>query len=188
MQLDLGMAFIEKMFPHPGPPPERSPVSSELELLRCEHVRFRYVRRVLRNGAVRFGMQCRACGHAEPTTWLGARRAAENYQCSPEDWQDFDDDFTREIFVRRIAMYREIRERYRGEHSRAWWAWYGQYLRSGAWQKLRSRILVRDKYMCGACGEAAHEVHHLTYARVGYEDDDDLISVCESCHHKIHGE
>jgi hypothetical protein len=29
-------------------------------------------------------------------------------------------------------------------------------------------------------------VHHLTYERVGYEDLDDLVSVCEDCHETVH--
>lgn len=182
------MAFLENMFPHPGPPPEKMMSDEEHALLKCEHVRFRYVRRTLRNGALRFGLQCMGCGQPEAKSWLGEKQAAEVYQCSPSDWQEFDDQFTQDAYERRMQLYTTVRERHKKRHSEAWWDWYSAYLRSGAWQKRRSRILQRDNYSCGGCGAAAHEVHHLTYQRVGYEDDRDLISVCVSCHKKIHGE
>ena len=31
------------------------------------------------------------------------------------------------------------------------------------------------------------EVHHLSYARLGHEHDEDLYVVCRSCHSDLHG-
>ena len=60
------------------------------------------------------------------------------------------------------------------------------------WQKLRLTALKRDKYLCQNCrrygiSELATVVHHLD------PDDDErfldlknLISLCASCHGKVH--
>lgn len=62
---------------------------------------------------------------------------------------------------------------------------YEDYLRSAAWRSRRQRILRRDHFRC-RCGLPAVQVHHLSYSRVGNELDDDLISVCATCHEQIH--
>lgn len=64
---------------------------------------------------------------------------------------------------------------------------YDQYIHSHTWRSLREAILKRDSYTCQKCKKAkAIQVHHLTYIRLGNEDFKDLISVCISCHEKIH--
>lgn len=75
--------------------------------------------------------------------------------------------------------------------------WYREYLKSGHWERLRERILRRSNWKCERCGERAGysmkgnkiglQVHHLSYERVGYEHDDDLIVLCFACHAKEHG-
>ena len=59
---------------------------------------------------------------------------------------------------------------------------YKAYLGSSTWRHLRRRILIRDNFMCVFCGEAADQVHHLTYSRFGRELDEDLASACRDCH------
>lgn len=53
----------------------------------------------------------------------------------------------------------------------------------------REAVLNRDGYTCQICG-AKHtrlEVHHITYrSKGGTDDEDNLITLCESCHKKIH--
>lgn len=53
----------------------------------------------------------------------------------------------------------------------------------------REHALSRDGYTCQICG-AKHtrlEVHHIKYRSQGGTDDlDNLITLCESCHKKIH--
>ena len=63
-----------------------------------------------------------------------------------------------------------------------WRADYLRYLISDQWQERRRRALERDGYRCQSCGYRAYDVHHLTYARFGEEADEDLISLCRSCH------
>lgn len=50
------------------------------------------------------------------------------------------------------------------------------------WQEARRRRLEFDRFLCVFCKSAAQEVHHVTYERVGHETNDDLRSLCKTCH------
>ena len=65
---------------------------------------------------------------------------------------------------------------------------YREYLKSESWKKKKRLVLKRDNCICQGCGakETTLEVHHLTYERVGSELLLDLVSLCVSCHEKIH--
>lgn len=65
---------------------------------------------------------------------------------------------------------------------------YDIYLNSYRWDKLRQRILKRDNHKCLVCGceNKKLHVHHLTYDRFTHEDMDDLVTLCEDCHNKVH--
>lgn len=55
----------------------------------------------------------------------------------------------------------------------------------------REAILNRDSYTCQICGakNVRLEVHHIVYrSQGGTDDEDNLITLCESCHKKIHME
>jgi hypothetical protein len=55
------------------------------------------------------------------------------------------------------------------------------------WKMIRQQALERDGHRCRACGARGRlDVHHLTYARVGKEDLDDLLTLCRSCHEAEH--
>lgn len=64
---------------------------------------------------------------------------------------------------------------------------FNTYLKSTMWKGTRERILERDGYQCVFCGSAKNlQVHHVTYKNIPFEEDDDLMTVCESCHRKLH--
>lgn len=65
---------------------------------------------------------------------------------------------------------------------------YQDYLASSDWKQRRARILKRDNYQCKMCGTGMNlSVHHIRYPKeFGKEPDDDLITVCDSCHKMIH--
>jgi 5-methylcytosine-specific restriction endonuclease McrA len=63
---------------------------------------------------------------------------------------------------------------------------YLRYLRSDLWREKRRRVLERDGYRCQVWRQhVATEVHHKTYARLGHEPLEDLISLCRACHEAI---
>jgi ribosomal protein S14 len=66
--------------------------------------------------------------------------------------------------------------------------WYYGYLESEMWRRKREFILKRSENKCERCGDNAKHVHHKTYDRVGYEQPEDLMAVCLSCHGKEHSE
>lgn len=65
---------------------------------------------------------------------------------------------------------------------------YARYIRSAEWDNKRNKRLAEDRWTCTRC--PSHErlqVHHLTYDRLGHEDLDDLVTLCDACHAKEHG-
>jgi hypothetical protein len=82
---------------------------------------------------------------------------------------------------------------------------YAEYLRSPQWKAIREQSLCRALWRCQSpiCRRADYraltddeipqhgryrlEVHHLTYERVGGQElPDDLIVLCDECHHFVH--
>ena len=66
---------------------------------------------------------------------------------------------------------------------------YYQYLDSEEWRKIRDLVLDRDHHQCQKCGSKENlQVHHTTYEHQYDERNhlDDLITLCESCHHGFH--
>lgn len=68
---------------------------------------------------------------------------------------------------------------------------YSEKLKDPRWQKKRLEILHRDDFRCVSCtcNHDTLHVHHLCYVPNtppwGY-DNDDLITLCESCHEAWH--
>ena len=66
---------------------------------------------------------------------------------------------------------------------------YSQLLKTKQWQKVRNRILLRDKYTCQKCNFKMNlEVHHIKYkGKYPWQTPDKyLITLCEICHAKEH--
>ena len=62
---------------------------------------------------------------------------------------------------------------------------YQEYLQSDWWQKNREMALKAANYKCYVCGRPFElQVHHLSYAHIGYETLNDLVVLCET-HHKV---
>lgn len=59
------------------------------------------------------------------------------------------------------------------------------------WSAIRKRILERDGYCCRICNkdgvEAKFNVHHKDWDRT-HNDDDNLVTLCATCHHAVHRE
>lgn len=70
---------------------------------------------------------------------------------------------------------------------------YSEQIKSPKWQKRRLEILNRDNFTCQICGctERTLHVHHTIYIpgrKVWEYKDNQLITLCEDCHQKEHGE
>lgn len=59
---------------------------------------------------------------------------------------------------------------------------------SPIWKKLRENRLKKDHFQCVECGNAFNlQVHHIRYPDIwGTETIDDLVTLCDECHKKIH--
>lgn len=65
---------------------------------------------------------------------------------------------------------------------------YREYLGSLRWGHQRLMTLDRDGFACVKCRSMTDlQVHHKTYDRRGMENEDDLVTLCKSCHKKEHG-
>lgn len=63
---------------------------------------------------------------------------------------------------------------------------YKDYLDSEDWKTKRTQTLIRDRFKCFICKRPADHVHHINYRNWMDVRPGDLISVCISCHKKIH--
>lgn len=64
---------------------------------------------------------------------------------------------------------------------------YEKYLESAHWREIREIRLAIDNHTCQKCGATTNlHVHHKTYARIGDEEFDDLITLCADCHNSVH--
>lgn len=65
---------------------------------------------------------------------------------------------------------------------------YHDWMASPQWHALAADAKRRANYRCAL--DASHrgpvEAHHRTYARVGREQPDDIIVLCEPCHRWFH--
>lgn len=64
---------------------------------------------------------------------------------------------------------------------------YENYLSRSLWKTIKKRVLARDRLTCKRCNGRAAIVHHRSYTLEVFkgEDDEQLVSVCEGCHHVI---
>ena len=65
---------------------------------------------------------------------------------------------------------------------------YAEFLQTGFWKKLRTKVFVRSEGLCEVChNERAWQVHHMFYPSKREETSlNDLVAVCEECHKTIH--
>lgn len=64
-----------------------------------------------------------------------------------------------------------------------------EFYQSNQWKKVRRQALLRDNGMCVECGHIAEVVHHVVELREDYSkglDINNLVSMCNSCHSKLH--
>lgn len=173
---------------HPGPPPP-----SDLGIEKCRHERLRFAWRVYEglNQSRRYGYQCVDCGKCDLRfdlnstryKWVGKKKCYVTHGRFAYEAVPYDDEVTAAAAIRLREYYWTRREAKKSVFTE----WYNKYLESGAWRELRQTILERDKYKCVLCKGDAQQVHHISYERAGYEQPEDLISICLECHQSVHG-
>lgn len=66
-------------------------------------------------------------------------------------------------------------------------ALYQEYLKTAHWRDRRQQALEKAGHRCRRCGKGGRlDVHHLTYARLFAEREEDLIVLCRACHGREH--
>lgn len=68
---------------------------------------------------------------------------------------------------------------------------YAEKLTDPRWQRLRLEIMSRDEFKCRLCfcDGSTLAVHHKKYSETGNPWDaapDDLVTLCQTCHEKLH--
>lgn len=66
---------------------------------------------------------------------------------------------------------------------------YDEYLKTQWWRWQRANVLgvAENGHVCRLChGRDGLNVHHNTYARRGFEEDEDLSLLCRRCHKRYH--
>ena len=64
---------------------------------------------------------------------------------------------------------------------------YKSYLKSDLWRDKKKNLVKTEIKMCWVCHRKNNlNVHHLTYDRLGKEDNEDLIYLCSKHHRLLH--
>lgn len=146
---------------------------------KCSSSEMEFVKYVFRNGTTNIRQQCNSCGKLH----------LDNFKHSYFNLKELrfkDDDKLNEHKEYRLKSYLKNNEIYENKSNILSEGYKETYLRSPEWRYKRDLIIKRDKNKCRCCDEKARDVHHITYKRLGNEWSQDLISVCRSCHEKIH--
>lgn len=86
----------------------------------------------------------------------------------------------------RYRRNRWLRER--GFVDEQGWADYSAYVASAHWRRFRARYFECHEAKCWVCTKTDVRLvlHHLTYARMGWEWPEDVIPLCKRCHALVH--
>lgn len=64
---------------------------------------------------------------------------------------------------------------------------YDAYLNSEHWKTFRKTYRESSlPQTCRCCGSPKVQLHHITYARLGVEELEDVVPLCARCHMKLH--
>jgi hypothetical protein len=126
-------------------------------------------------------------GHAGPRHPAGDPFSLDSIRAARAEHEELE----RERLARARKRGRQLWARWLAEGTFS----YRSFLASPVWARTRRTALYRAAHRCQAVDSSGHrcearsglEVHHLTYARVGDEDWDDLVVLCRAHHAATHG-
>jgi 5-methylcytosine-specific restriction endonuclease McrA len=161
----------------------------------CEHARSTLRHRIYRKGGDAAVLQCEVCGKHLRAVSKANAPAVNTLEAFDESLPKTRVDDLRRWYRTRHEALENAWLEFRAERSRriasgelrhADTSRFGTYYASPQRQRTRVRILARDDCKCQACDEDATDVHHITYDRLGCENDLDLIALCAGCHLLVH--
>jgi hypothetical protein len=88
---------------------------------------------------------------------------------------------------RKRLKHRNKKKRKRQKKGRIVGLKYKEYIKSQAWLRRRIAYYKTHEKKCAVC-KSSHRIslHHITYANVGREPDEDLVPLCLDCHENYH--
>ncbi len=145
----------------------------------CSHPQRELRHRVLADKRESHVTQCIRCGHTSNPIKTKDALAQANGKTIPEYDYTLGDIWRAAKSAEYVETYIKLKPSLRNE--------YEAYLASDAWKQLREHVILRSGNSCEICEMGpVEEVHHLTYTRIGNENLEDLLGVCQLCHRAIH--
>jgi len=161
------------------------PNSNSRHCFRCESTSSELRAKIASSGMTMVAYQCTHCGH-KVGNWIQHATLPMPVGTLPP-WEEALADAYYENKNEERAVKQEQLSLMRVQFDQQWWADYNAYLKTPRWKSIRAQVLQRDSGTCKGCGEQpATQVHHLTYKHVRNEFLWELISVCDTCHDRIH--
>lgn len=147
----------------------------------CTHPTTELRRKIFADGIPHYHIQCLVCGQS--TQKRISKRKVDESALIPL----WDEELARGVWEKFNRDWEQAKYSVDHVSDGEWWAQYNEYLESPQWALIREAVLKRDHYVCQGCGsQKATEVHHLTYEHVREEFLFELVSVCSSCHDRLH--
>jgi len=146
----------------------------------CESLTTDYTlkKRVTANGTIQYAAQCNVCGR-QVSENIGHKLLTDSEKKNAEAY----DSTIATRYWKKYGAERTEKNKQKFDLEKQK---YYKYLESAEWKEKSRLTLKRDGYTCQMCGVMASQAHHLTYARIYNERQEDLISVCQCCHNLIH--
>ena len=150
---------------------------------KCQHKHgFTRYQMICSDGRIQMREICCICGHSSPTLKRQKGDDARG-KLNREAVEEIRTGWLERNGKEYHRLYQNLKEEKTAERRTA----YHEYLQTDKWQAKRKAILERDKHLCQGCLHArATVVHHLTYDNVKDELAFQLISLCRTCHARIH--
>ncbi len=161
----------------------------------CSHIHSTTTLRTYKNGATAVVVQCLQCGHHLKSVSKSTVQSIEHLLPFDENLKDgcnqAHSQWCKQFYTAFELAKKEFEVQRQKDIERGgciieYNDTFSTYYYSPEWENTRQRIFLRDDHRCQACQKPAECVHHLTYDRLGEENDFDLISLCHACHIKVH--
>ena len=143
----------------------------------CNNHESQFVKSIIEGGRTQLRKQCLNCGEVED-------RIYKFSECTNMDSIPILDTKLREKNYQMKTVVRQFDYAVEKEKRKQE---YANYLQSYEWKRKHKYIMEKYGYRCVLCFKPAVNVHHLTYNRVYFEDERDLIALCKNCHEFVHG-